>query len=281
MFESIISVIIPFYNASAFFEECIISVVNQEKVNIEIIVVNDGSSASEKQFISIQQDNYGFKLIHQENKGVSAARNTGLNIATGNHVLFLDADDELLPHALSMMLEKNDDIVIGHYIVNGKVKTPALTPQQFIQGNPIQVGTALIKMELAKKNQGFKATLCYSEDMDFWFRLWLAEANFNTVNKTVLNYREHKNSAMQKKSIKLYSDNVTSFHYRIRQSEKRYGHEKWFKEVKRNRMSTIHWYARLHGFKTIISNYMFAFKMGVFTSLLQKMGASDWRYVFN
>jgi glycosyltransferase involved in cell wall biosynthesis len=278
MSESVISVIIPFYNASTFFEECILSVLNQEKVNIEIIVVDDGSSASEKKFISIQQDKYGFKLIHQENKGVSAARNTGLFEVKGDRVLFLDADDELEHNALYDLIKECSDVVVGNYQTGAKIIMPKLTNQQFIQGNPIQVGTALIKVAVARQVGGFNESLAYSEDMVFWFRLWEMDAKFMQVNHCVLNYRIHEHSSMKKKSKRLYDDNALSLMYRYVNSKNIYACEDWFNKAIQSRIGTIHWYARENGIKGILSNYRLALKLNLFLFLIKLKISSDWRY---
>ena len=91
-----ISIIIPIYKAEEFLEECLISIQNQTYKNFEVICVNDGSPDNSeaicKRFVAV--DNR-FKLINQENKGVSAARNTGLAYAHGEYICFVDADDKI------------------------------------------------------------------------------------------------------------------------------------------------------------------------------------------
>ena len=92
-----LSVIIPVYNAEAYLEKCVESVASfpMEK---EIILVNDGSTDRSSEICDrLKVRGYGlevnFKVIHQENEGVSAARNAGLDVATGDYVWFVDADD--------------------------------------------------------------------------------------------------------------------------------------------------------------------------------------------
>lgn len=89
-----ISVVIPVYNLEKYLERCLDSVINQTYHNLEIIIVNDGSSDGSKKII----DSYASRdsriiTIHKENSGVSAARNMGLNIATGDYIGFVDGDD--------------------------------------------------------------------------------------------------------------------------------------------------------------------------------------------
>lgn len=87
-----ISIIIPVYNVEKYVEMCIKSVINQTYKNLEIIVINDGTKDNSMDIVEKYKDDR-FIIINQENKGLSSARNAGLNIATGKYVYFLDSDD--------------------------------------------------------------------------------------------------------------------------------------------------------------------------------------------
>lgn len=89
-----ISVIIPIYNVENTLEKCVDSVINQTLSNIEIILVNDGSTDKSAEIAEkyVQQDSR-IKVIHQKNDGASEARNKGLKIATGKYISFIDSDD--------------------------------------------------------------------------------------------------------------------------------------------------------------------------------------------
>lgn len=112
-----VSVIIPFYNEQKHIEECLLSVVNQTLKEIEIILVNDGSTdGSVKAIEHIVLTDVRIKLVYQKNGGLGPARNHGLSIATGEYVAFIDSDDFI---ALDMMEEmymdamrNNADIVM-------------------------------------------------------------------------------------------------------------------------------------------------------------------------
>lgn len=100
------SVIVPVYNVQQYLEQCIESVLRQSYTNYEIILVDDGSTDGSTEICDRYVTNYPFvKVIHQENGGISAARNTGLDCATGKYVLFLDSDDFISSNALQSFYE--------------------------------------------------------------------------------------------------------------------------------------------------------------------------------
>ncbi len=91
-----ISIIIPAYNVEKYIYDCLQSVVMQDGISIEVICINDGSSDGTNNRISEFVDVYDFvSLLNQDNKGLSASRNVGIEKATGKYVMFLDADDML------------------------------------------------------------------------------------------------------------------------------------------------------------------------------------------
>lgn len=98
------SVVIPLYNKQNYIKETIKSVLNQTFQNFEIVVVNDGSKDDSIKIIESIQD-YRIKLVHQENSGVSVARNMGIKEANAKYIAFLDADDLWLPEFLQTIYE--------------------------------------------------------------------------------------------------------------------------------------------------------------------------------
>lgn len=93
-----VSIIVPVYNVENYLRKCLDSLINQTLKNIEIICINDGSTDNS---LSILEE-YASKderiiVINQENAGVSSARNRGLEIATGEYIAFVDADDSVTP----------------------------------------------------------------------------------------------------------------------------------------------------------------------------------------
>lgn len=114
MMEPLISVIIPVYKVEAYLDACIQSVVEQTYSNLEIILVDDGSPDHCPQMCDawIQKD-ARIRVIHQKNGGSSAARNAGLDIATGEYIGFVDSDDILAPDMYEIMFRALEGENIG------------------------------------------------------------------------------------------------------------------------------------------------------------------------
>lgn len=115
-----VSVIIPIYNVYDYLEECLQSIVKQTIgcENIEVILINDGSTDKSIEIIKKYQKKYpDWQVVDRKNKGLSISRNEGISLATSPYLMFLDSDDYLALNALEEMLDiakkENSDIVIG------------------------------------------------------------------------------------------------------------------------------------------------------------------------
>lgn len=110
-----VSIIVPIYNVEQYIEECLNSIYNQELADFEVLCIddkgNDKSIEKVRKFVSINNIT-NLKIIeHNENKGVSEARNTGIKNAKGKYICFLDSDDMLIKGGLKQLIEqaeKND-----------------------------------------------------------------------------------------------------------------------------------------------------------------------------
>ncbi|KWX89396.1 hypothetical protein AMQ83_00860, partial [Paenibacillus riograndensis] len=116
-----ISVVIPLYNVEKFIGKCLDSFRNQTYKDFEVLVVDDGSSDKSALIVSdyINSGDLNIKLIKQNNAGVSAARNKGIDEASGDYLCFVDADDLIAPEYLNIIaneiMNKNCDIVFCGY----------------------------------------------------------------------------------------------------------------------------------------------------------------------
>ena len=114
-YQALVSIIIPVYNCEKYITICLDSLINQTYSNIEIILVNDGSNdRSEDVIREFAKNDNRIKLYNQINQGVSVARNTGLDKATGEYIMFVDADDYI---ELDMVDELIKPIQNEHTIV--------------------------------------------------------------------------------------------------------------------------------------------------------------------
>lgn len=132
-----VSVIIPAYNAQTYIEKCIASVTAQTYRDIEILVINDGSTDQTGAIVQrLASADPRIRYIATENRGVSAARNCGLEHAAGRYILFLDADDMLCEDAVASMLEKlqntNSDCCIAFTDSTVQGKPDTLEQEQLL-----------------------------------------------------------------------------------------------------------------------------------------------------
>lgn len=132
--EDLISVLIPVYQAKEYLEECMDSVLNQSYQNIEVVLVDDGSTdGSEIICENYAKANPNVKVIHQENGGLPYSRNVGIDNAQGDYIAFLDADDiwhpQFLEHLLGMIKKYDADIAQCDFLMV-RDKDDILMPQE-------------------------------------------------------------------------------------------------------------------------------------------------------
>ena len=148
-----ISVIIPVYNAELYLKKCVDSILYQEDVTLEIILVDDGSTdCSGKICDEYANKHPEVRCIHTINSGPSTAKNIGYDVAKGNYVAFIDSDDEIKPEMFSMMLQSgyqhNADIVCCNYIQideEGNYSHIEYTDQEYVLTQDEALKSILIK----------------------------------------------------------------------------------------------------------------------------------------
>ncbi len=221
--KNLISVIIPVYNVEAFLNRCLQSVINQSYNFIEVILVDDGSTDGSGDVC----DEYSklddrVKVIHTENRGLSAARNRGILESKGEWICFLDSDDWYEKNFCSKLIDfanKNEcDIVCcGHYTAyDEKNKLVGKHYSDSLLDN-IDAQWAIARYELMdyawdklyKKNlwkdvifpEGF-----YVEDMGTTYKIFAKARRVGTVEDVLYNYFQNDNSISRTRSIKLNED---------------------------------------------------------------------------
>lgn len=184
--EPLVSVIIPSYNHAQYVVEAITSVLAQSYKNIEIIVIDDGSKDNTKEVLEPYAKEGKINYIYQTNRGLSAARNTGLKAARGHFIKFLDSDDLIYPEQIKKQVEHINDNP-HHFSVsdccfllpNGKKIVhpyyPPLPEERqlgiFIESNQAPVHAFLTPKQLINKAGMFDETLTACEDWDLWLRI--------------------------------------------------------------------------------------------------------------
>lgn len=210
--QPLVSIIIPVYNAERFVRQALQSALEQTYGNIEVIVVNDGSTDRSPEIISGFMDPR-MRVIHQRNKGGSAARNAGIEIARGEYIKFLDADDVLLLETIEKQLEHSrklseSEIVFGDFnFINREgiirevstfKETDVLSaePETFFLSNwKILISCPLHRKEYLERIGGFDEKLPYGQESDLHFRLSLNGVRFKYQALPVFNYRSHSENS--------------------------------------------------------------------------------------
>lgn len=184
-----VSVVIPCYNQGRYLGEAIESALAQTEAPIEVIVVDDGSTDDTARVAG----KYPVKLIRQKNRGVSAARNAGIAVATGQSIVCLDADDRLRPEFIAK-LNGLDDIVSCDVMTFGakqvKWAPPLSTPKlaDFLRSNHA-AGCSLFNRDFWEKVGGYDEEGAGLEDWDFWTRCVHAGASVWVAHEVLLDYR--------------------------------------------------------------------------------------------
>jgi glycosyltransferase involved in cell wall biosynthesis len=207
MKQPLVSVIIPNYNYGRFLSDAIDSVLAQSYSNIEIIVVDDGSTDNSHEVYEKYFDKIG--VINQKNLGVGAARNAGASYSQGQFIAFLDADDIWLADKISSQVEEfatNEEIglvncgmiefggtneKLGEY-TEGKSGWCA---ENLLKHEPVVVGpgsTLLIRTELYKELNGFdeRKELHGAEDWEFCYRV-AERSQIKFLPEVLVKYRNH------------------------------------------------------------------------------------------
>ena len=211
-----VSVIMPVYHVEAYVSEAVHSVLDQTFGDFELIIVDDGGTDRSVEICKCFDDPR-IQLIHQTNRGLAGARNTGIAAAKGRYIAFLDSDDRWLPEKLALHvihLDNNPDIGVSfspsRFIdLNGQpmrlTQTPKLddiTPAEIFCRNPVGNGSAPVIRRGALEAVAFPHPLeperqCYfdeslrqSEDIEMWLRLALVgDVGFAGIPPALTEYR--------------------------------------------------------------------------------------------
>lgn len=208
--SNLVSIIMPIYNVERYLNEAIDSVVNQEYVNWELLIINDGSTDNSKAIIK-QYNDLRILYFEQTNQGVSAARNVGLEHMKGTFFCFLDGDDRLPPKSISSrvnLFETNENLTfVDGQVVNWdenykekrSIWSPSFegSPQKdlvYLTGNSFFGITWMIKRE-KDTTYLFDVNMTHAEDL--WFYIQHSEGKeYRYVQEEIYDRRQVTSSAM-------------------------------------------------------------------------------------
>lgn len=236
-FYPLVSIIIPSYNYGRFLLQTLASVQSQSYTNWECLVVDDGSTDNTRELLqSILVTDSRVHYIYQENQGQAQARNTGLAVARGAFIQFLDADDLLENCKLELQLKyfklypevqlvygnvqyfsngSPDILFMNRWDDRGKSWMPGISGsgpeliKAFVKENILELGCALIRSETVLEGRPFNPELTGVEDYDFCFRLAARNVRFAYYPKpgSAVLMRHHEGS-FSKAKIRMYKREV-------------------------------------------------------------------------
>ena len=211
-----ISVIIPVYNTGNYLKKCLNSILNQTLKEIEIIIVNDGSSDNSLDIIKkYMKKNKNIILINKENGGQGSARNMGISRATGEYISFVDSDDfideEMLEEMYLTAKENDSDIVIcnisDYYEKSGTMRDVSLnlkkevSIQEAILYSVPSVVNKIYRRELLQDNKLFFNEKIWYEDFPYSIQLLVHAKKISFINKPFYHYFHRIQSTMHNQNI--------------------------------------------------------------------------------
>lgn len=255
--QLVVSVIVPVYNVELYIEKCLESIVKQKYRMLQIIIVDDGSTDTSKQKISTFLSDNRIQLIEQTNKGLSGARNAGLEAAVGKYVLFVDSDDYLelttIEELVSSMEEKQTDLVrfngrafldelnkpieqnnydFSHRLQEGKVYIQdRFEANRRTFASPVYL--YMVKREvLVKDSLSFYEGILHEDEL-FTTQVFLNSNSMLYVNSFYYNRRYRENSIMTNQSQERLQRTFDSYFIIYQELEKLYLKKKYSKEQKK------------------------------------------------
>jgi teichuronic acid biosynthesis glycosyltransferase TuaG len=211
-FNPKVSILIPFYNC-AYIDQALESALNQTYSNIEIVLVNDGSTLHVDKLIPYRSR---IRYIEQSNGGTGNALNTAIQKSTGNYVTWLSSDDIYYPNKveaqLDFMLKNNASFSFTNWDVideankelassyGMRVKSNRELAETFLRGNPINGCSVMMNRKMLNIVGLFDKSLPYTHDYDLWMRIMLAGYEMPFIDETLVKYRDHQQMGSKKHS---------------------------------------------------------------------------------
>lgn len=210
-----VSVILPVYNKENYLERSIDSVLQQSYKNLELLIINDGST-DESEAVILKKIKEDDRIIYhyQKNQGVSNSRNKGLYLSKGRFISFLDADDKWEKTFLEDMIQEIGDSNVcycGHYIDNGKSLNKAreinfkqgyILEEYLYNKNTPNTNSWLIRKDYIEKNNiHFNEALKWGEDMSFYSKVLFFDSKVRCVRNYLSTYYINIDSSLSTNNL--------------------------------------------------------------------------------
>ena len=232
----LVSVIITCYNYGDYVGDAIDSVLSQTYNNIEIIIIDDGSTDNSLANIKKYKNNPSIKIVSRANKGVIYTRNQGVKMSTGEYIMQLDADDYLdrmyIEECVGAALEKGLDIVYTQTKTFGRVEYISQHIEYDLEklkhDNYIHAASLVRRSRLGSDPYDSYLDKLGNEDWDIFLDMCLGGARAGLVDKPLLNYRKHVNRKSRADKFEgLYKESLVRHHIWSKQNEK-YPDQFWY-----------------------------------------------------
>lgn len=224
-----VSVIVPVYNVEKYIDKCLESLVNQTLKDIEIIIVNDGSTDNSIKIIEEYKEKYKNKIIYleKENGGLSDARNYGIPYAKGEYIAFLDSDDyvdkKMYEKLYNKAIENNSDIVECDFYWKYPNKLILDTRSEYKNINDmITNGRVVVWNKIYKRNLIMDKNIMFTkgvryEDIEFFYKIIPEINRLDYIKETLVYYVQRESSISKKQSEKnedifIVLDNVINYY---------------------------------------------------------------------
>ena len=207
--KDLITVYITNYNYGRYIDQCIKSILNQTYKNIELIIIDDGSSDNSKENIKKYENNKKIKIIYQKNKGLNITNNIAINISTGKYIIRVDADDWLREDAISFLYneiikDKKIAMVFSNYYEvnsNGELQNEYRRynfNKVKILDKPAHGACSLIDKRKLLTVGGYNENLNCQDGYDIWFK-FISKYKIKHIKKSLFFYRQHSSSLSKNK----------------------------------------------------------------------------------
>lgn len=226
----LISIVVPVYNSANFIKKCVTSLITQTYDNLEIILVDDGSSDESLEICNqLQKGDNRIKVIHQENAGVSSARNTGIKVAKGEYILFIDSDDTISKEFIEKMNIGEEKILYKSATAIIKQDKIEYLPKQYEKMKVSDFRENLITGEIDGYSWGylyqtniakqilFEEKINFMEDFVFLLRYIDYVDEIEMVDESVYYYQVNLSGITQEKKIKC--NNIISINSAIQKAK--------------------------------------------------------------